>query len=128
MPLLLRGLDLPDNDLRASVIDTLLATTTTTTSNGPDGTAPVAAHAASLVTTMLRNSMAAQMPSVRVRVAALKYLAVLPSVVRYDVLHPQKAMVVRELAKALDDPKRVVRAEAVEARCVLWRESSLCFC
>ena len=52
MPLLLRGLDLPDNDLRASVIDTLLATTTTTTTttNGPDGAAPVASHAASLLT------------------------------------------------------------------------------
>ena len=52
----------------------------------------------------------------RVRVAALRFLAVLPSVVRYDVLHPQKATVVRELAKVLDDPKRAVRQEAVEAR------------
>ena len=48
--------------------------------------------------------------------AALRYLAVLPSVVRYDVLHPQKPTVIRELAKALDDPKRVVRLEAVDAR------------
>jgi hypothetical protein len=53
-----------------------------------------------------------------VRVGALKYLAVLPKIVRYDVLHPQKAMVLRELAKALDDPKRVVRKEAVDARSV----------
>ena len=52
------------------------------------------------------------------RVAALRYLAMLPGVVRYDVLHPQKATVIRELAKALDDPKRAVRVEAVEARCV----------
>lgn len=49
---------------------------------------------------------------------ALKYLAVLPKIVRYDVLHPQKATVLRELAKALDDPKRVVRKEAVDARSV----------
>ena len=49
---------------------------------------------------------------------ALKYLAVLPNIVRYSVLHPQKATVLRELAKALDDPKRAVRKEAVNARSV----------
>lgn len=40
----------------------------------------------------------------------------MPSLVKYDVLHPQKATVLRELAKTLDDPKRAVRKEAVEAR------------
>ena len=54
----------------------------------------------------------------RVRIAALRYLAILPSLVRYDVLHPSKPTVLRELAKALDDPKRAVRKEAVEARYV----------
>ena len=47
---------------------------------------------------------------------ALKYLAALPSVVRYDVLHPYKPTVLRELGKALDDPRRVVRKEAADAR------------
>ena len=42
----------------------------------------------------------------------------LPKIVRYDVLHPQKPMVLRELTKALDDPKRAVRKEAVDARSV----------
>ncbi|KAI0629374.1 ARM repeat-containing protein [Trametes polyzona] len=112
MPLLLRGLDLPDNEIRASVIDTLQAAAT---SNGKDN-ALLAEHASSLVSTMLKNSVVSQMPSARVRVAALRYLATLPSVVRYDVLHPQKATVIRELAKVLDDPKRAVRKEAVEAR------------
>lgn len=37
---------------------------------------------------------------------------------RYDVLHPCKPTVLRELAKVLDDPKRSVRKEAVEARYV----------
>ena len=59
---------------------------------------------------MLRNL------SQRLRIAALRYLAILPSLVRYDVLHPQKALVVRDLAKVLDDPKKAVRKEAVEAR------------
>ena len=135
MPLLLRGLDLPDSEIRAGVIDTLQAAAT----SGDKENSVVSEHAASLVSTMLKNSLVSQMPSVvsplcplypssrvgndllsflpqRVRVAALRYLATLPSVVRYDVLHPQKATVIRELAKALDDPKRMVRSEAVEAR------------
>ncbi|OBZ73673.1 MMS19 nucleotide excision repair [Grifola frondosa] len=112
MPLLLRGLDLPDNDIRASVIDTLLAAA----KSGSDENSVISEHASSLVSTMLKNSMVREMPSVRVRIAALRYLATLPSVVRYDVLHPQKATVIRELAKVLDDPKRSVRKEAVDAR------------
>lgn len=51
-----------------------------------------------------------------VRVAALKYLALLPGTVRYDLLHPYKTRVLKELAKVLDDPKRAVRKEAVIAR------------
>ncbi|KAI0333855.1 ARM repeat-containing protein [Cubamyces sp. BRFM 1775] len=114
MPLLLRGLDLPDNEIRASVIDTLQAAAAS--SGKEKDNALLAEHASSLVATMLKNSMVANMPSVRVRIAALRFLATLPDVIRYDVLHPQKATVVRELAKVLDDPKRAVRKEAVEAR------------
>lgn len=51
--------------------------------------------------------------------SALRYLAVLPSIVRYDVLHPSKALVLRELAKSLDDPVRAVRKEVVDARYVV---------
>ncbi|CAL1714198.1 unnamed protein product [Somion occarium] len=112
MPLLLRGLELPDPEIRANVIDTFLVTA------DPDAKekSAISEHATSLVHTMLKNSMVSQQPSVRLRVSALRYLAKLPSLVRYDVLHPQKATVVRELAKALDDPKKAVRKEAVEAR------------
>lgn len=55
----------------------------------------------------------------KVRVATLKYLALLPDAVRYDFLHPYKPRVLKGLAKALDDPKRAVRKEAVDARFVL---------
>jgi DNA repair/transcription protein MET18/MMS19 len=48
--------------------------------------------------------------------SALRYLALLPSMLRYDVLHPYKAKVLRELANVLDDPRRSVRKEAVAAR------------
>ena len=68
MPLLLRGLDLPDNEIRASVIETLLATapdTSASSSGAKDGAAnSVTAHASSIVTTMLKNSTFAKMPSV----------------------------------------------------------------
>ncbi|KAH9976079.1 Dos2-interacting transcription regulator of RNA-Pol-II-domain-containing protein [Russula compacta] len=120
MPLLLRGLSLPDPTLRAGVIDTLLsaaqadveAGSRTLTSEG----SVVSEHAVSLANAMLQNSTVAEMPDMKVRVGALKYLAILPKVVRYDVLHPHKATVLRKLAKALDDPKRAVRKEAVDAR------------
>jgi hypothetical protein len=61
----------------------------------------------------------------RIRISALRYLGVLPAVVRYAVLHPVKAEVLRELAAALDDPRRGVRREAVDARFVVV-VSSLC--
>ncbi|EPT02988.1 hypothetical protein FOMPIDRAFT_1142982 [Fomitopsis schrenkii] len=116
MPLLLRGLDLPDYEIRASVIDTLLATAEGSSSSATKESSILAEHASSLVSTMLKNSTVKDMPSVRVRISALRFLAVLPSAMRYDVLHPQKAVVLRELAKVLDDPKKAVRKEAVEAR------------
>ncbi|KAI0306124.1 ARM repeat-containing protein [Multifurca ochricompacta] len=126
MPLLLRGLSLPDLTLRAGVIDTLLSAAQVDVDSGlkTDKEASVAAeHAVSLTSVMLQNSTVAEMPDVRVRVGALKYLAVLPKIVRYDVLHPQKATVLRGLAKALDDPKRAVRKEAVDARTTWFRYS-----
>lgn len=55
----------------------------------------------------------------KVRVAALKYLALLPGTVRYDLLHPYKPRVLKDLTKALDDPKRAVRKEAVDVRFAL---------
>ena len=66
MPLLLRGLDLPDTDIRANVIDTLLAAAhadvDADAKHAKEGSV-VAEHAASLTATMLRNTLAASMPS-----------------------------------------------------------------
>ncbi|KAH8075854.1 ARM repeat-containing protein [Cristinia sonorae] len=115
MPLLLRGLDLPDADIRANVIDTFLAASDASSPESKEN-AVISEHATSLVSTMLKNAMVNEMPSARLRIAALRYLALLPSLVRYDVLHAQKAVVIRDLAKVLDDPKKAVRKEAVEAR------------
>jgi DNA repair/transcription protein MET18/MMS19 len=54
MPLLLRGLDLPDVNMRIDVIETLQSATHAT-SGEPVQTA-VSEHAPSLVTAMLKNS------------------------------------------------------------------------
>jgi len=126
MPLLLRGLSLPDPTLRAGVIDTLLSATQADVEAGAKTateSSVVTEHASSLTNIMLQNSAASEIADTKVRVGALKYLAVLPKIVRYSVLHPQKATVLRELAKALDDPKRAVRKEAVYARTSWFRYS-----
>lgn len=119
MPLFLRGLELPDAEIRANVIDTFLAAA----EGDPSEHDLVSEHASTLVTIMLRNCLVEQMPSIRVRTSALRYLGVLPSIVRYNVLHPHKSVVIHELAKAVDDPKRSVRKEAVNTRMVWFKYS-----
>ncbi|KAJ3516937.1 hypothetical protein NLJ89_g807 [Agrocybe chaxingu] len=102
----------PMPDIRCSVIDTFLA--------AAEGETPeknmVSEHSSTLVNAMLRNIRAEKMASTKVRISALRYLGGLPSIVRYDILHPYKPTVLRELAKTLDDPKRSVRKAAVDAR------------
>ncbi|KAI9097045.1 Dos2-interacting transcription regulator of RNA-Pol-II-domain-containing protein [Phlyctochytrium arcticum] len=51
-----------------------------------------------------------------VRVVALKVLGQLSKRISYTVLHPLKPSVVSRLARALDDPKRIVRREAANTR------------
>jgi DNA repair/transcription protein MET18/MMS19 len=67
MPLLLRGLTLPDPTLRAGVIDTLLsaaqADVEAETKTAKEGNI-VSEHAGSLTNAMLRNSAVAEMPDV----------------------------------------------------------------
>ncbi|KAL1745859.1 Dos2-interacting transcription regulator of RNA-Pol-II-domain-containing protein [Schizophyllum fasciatum] len=111
-PLLLRALDLPDHDIRAKVIETLLAI------NNDDAveSSRASEHASTLVSVMLKNCIAATMPEMRVRIAALKYLGILPRILMREVLQRYRATVVKELAKALDDPKKAVRKEAVATR------------
>ena len=65
MPLLLRGLSLPDPALRAGVIDTLLSAAQADEEAGPrtaEEGSFVAEHAVSLTKIMLQNSMNIEMP------------------------------------------------------------------
>ncbi|KAL4065949.1 ARM repeat-containing protein [Scleroderma citrinum] len=112
IPLLICGLDLDDPAIRVDIISTL----SNTIDSATEEMTPLSTYASTLVLVMLKNSSIADMPDPRVRVAALKYLALLPDAIRYDVLHPYKARVLKELGKVLDDPKRVVRKEAVVTR------------
>lgn len=57
----------------------------------------------------------------RVRIAALAALGVFPDAIRYETLNTAKARVIRELGKALDDPLRAVRREAVDTRAKWYR-------
>lgn len=132
MPLLLRGLEVADPEIRWKIIE-IFSNNITTSSDEK----LLSTYASTLVVTMLKNCTVVDMPEhvsdecliilrrssdddvQRVRVAALKYLALLPGAVRYDLLHPYKPRVLKDLAKALDDPKRAVRNEAVDARSVL---------
>jgi len=59
MPLLLRGLSLPDNEIRAGIIDTLIATTDPKSKDND----LVSEYASSLVAVMLKNAKAKDMPS-----------------------------------------------------------------
>ena len=54
----------------------------------------------------------------RAQIAALKFLGSLPEHIRYDILHPQRLTVIRTLGEVIDDPRRAVRLQAVEARYV----------
>jgi DNA repair/transcription protein MET18/MMS19 len=59
MPLLLRGLDLPDAQIRANVIDTLVSAV----GAEPTEHNTLSEHASTLVSTMLKNCIASEMSS-----------------------------------------------------------------
>ncbi|KLO19073.1 ARM repeat-containing protein [Schizopora paradoxa] len=113
---LIRGLDLPDAQIRASIFDTLSTVAETASAEQSDIQGVIAEHAHTLTTVALQNALPKDVTSVSLRVSALKLLGGLPQAVRYDILHPQKPFVLRELGRALDDPKRSVRKEAINAR------------
>lgn len=113
MPYLLRGLDLPDENMRANVIETLLSVAK---DESPSRTDIISEYASTIVAALLRNGDQELTRSPRLRVAALRCLGVFPKTVKYNVLHPQKNLVISQLAKALDDPVRSVRKEAVDTR------------
>ncbi|CAE7224793.1 unnamed protein product [Rhizoctonia solani] len=116
MPILLRGLNLEDAELRINVFETLLQVAKDTAELGATNTGPLAEHAGSLVKASLLNSQRSKEVTPSVQICALQLLGALPGALRYDILHPYKNEVVRKLGSALDDRRRTVRKEAVDSR------------
>ncbi|CAE6417929.1 unnamed protein product [Rhizoctonia solani] len=118
MPILLRGLSLEDTELRINIFETLLQVAKDTADLSATSTGPLAEHVGSLIKAALSNSQFSEETSPSVQICALQLLEILPSALRYDILHPYKNEVTRKLGSALDDRRRAVRKEAVDCRSV----------
>lgn len=103
---------MPDADLKANVIQTLEQAAQVDDATSQE---VIERQAVTIVEALLRCLDVAG-SNERSRMAALRTLAALPDVIRYDVLHPVKATVLRQLGQALDDKRRSVRKEAVDCR------------
>ncbi|KAJ7899361.1 hypothetical protein B0H13DRAFT_2275554 [Mycena leptocephala] len=102
-----RAPQLPDLQIRANAIETLLAASAMGTH-----ASVLAEHAPALVRTLLGYTKATSAPTS----TGPHHVPALLGGATYAVLHPCKPEVLRELGDALDDPKRGVRREAVDAR------------
>jgi DNA repair/transcription protein MET18/MMS19 len=107
-------MQLPDAELRANVAEVFA----TIAANDALASTALTEHATTLVKALLATSVptSGETSSIRLRIASLHALAAIPAAVRYDILHPMKPIVLTQLGKAVDDRKRSVRKEAVEAR------------
>ncbi|KAG8920842.1 hypothetical protein FRC00_009452, partial [Tulasnella sp. 408] len=113
MPLFILGLDLPEVEMRANVIEALV---TLASETDPSQAGALSEHVSTVINALIKNALPAEMTSTRLRVAALKCLGILPQAVSYERLHPYKSNVLRQIGRALDDRNRSVRKVAVDAR------------
>ncbi|GAA5902120.1 hypothetical protein JCM8208_002481 [Rhodotorula glutinis] len=114
VPLLITSLDLPDAALRANVLDalsTLVAEVPAELDNAISGIVAKVLRGLSGETATAQGRAA-----VHLRLSSLAFLSVLPAHIPYLSLHGQKATVLKELGRAIDDPRRDVRRAAVDAR------------
>ncbi|KNE73302.1 hypothetical protein AMAG_17470 [Allomyces macrogynus ATCC 38327] len=111
VPLLLQSLA-PGAAQDDELVRTALATFTMMVHDAPQ---VVTDHLTSLLPHLMRLSTPAGAKSMHVRIAALQCLGELAAL-KYAALHPVKGTVLKGLGQALDDPKRMVRREAVNCR------------
>ena len=110
MPILLSGLASEDGKTKFTSIRAILGL-------GYEGKDVLSEHLSTLVPALLAAlSVSAKENTVRVRVAALRLLGSLVDILRRDQIQPVRQRTIDGLAIALDDPKRIVRKEAVSAR------------
>lgn len=79
----------------------------------PNAQSIIVQHLGSFIHALLRLTC---FPVVDIRLLALKGLLTLAQKGKFDILSPFRPSVVKELASALDDKKRIVRKQAVDCR------------
>ena len=109
VPLMLQSLSLSSAVLRANTINTLYVMTM----ESPEIVAP---YAEKMIPILLKQIEVTQSNPVSVRIASLRCMAIIPTHLTFSTIEPLQKTVIRGLAKALDDPKRTVRKEAVDCR------------
>ncbi|KAL9586270.1 MAG: hypothetical protein Q9203_003925 [Teloschistes exilis] len=111
LPLLLQSLDLPDQDVKAATIDSLIVVC-------QESPKAVEGHAQSLTARLSQAAADSKKDTAKVRFKALRCLQIFPGRgrVKESVLLPLKATIIRGVLPSLDDPKRHVRKAAVECR------------
>ncbi|WVF68679.1 hypothetical protein IAT40_003451 [Kwoniella sp. CBS 6097] len=122
LPLILRSLSLPDPHQRTNAITTLTSILETA-SDSKEIDKAIHVKAVDMVQSLTKSALLeADVPSSpKVRTAALVALSLFPDVIRFEALHTQKSIVIKQLGRALDDPLRAVRKEAVECRAKWYR-------
>ncbi|GAA5981336.1 hypothetical protein JCM11641_005289 [Rhodosporidiobolus odoratus] len=114
LPLLITSLDLPDPLLRANVVDALSVLVKEVPTDVENSIGSVVAKVLKGLTSEV--GQGAGRGAVNLRLSSLDFLGTLPSHVPYLTLHSQKATILKELGKAVDDPRRDVRRSAVDCR------------
>lgn len=107
LPLFIRSLDQENPLMYLSTLETLHGLIS-------EASEVVAQQVTSMIPALLRLSQ--YKANMKVRIAALKCIKSLTKLSSHYVL-PYKSEVIKKLAVSLDDRKRLVRKEAVEARC-----------
>ncbi|WVR08275.1 hypothetical protein IAU60_005322 [Kwoniella sp. DSM 27419] len=117
LPLILRSLSLSDPSQRVNAVTTLTSILETA-SDSKEVDRAIHAQADVMVESLLQSALIQHgtPTSSKVRTSALVALSTFPDVVRFEALHNHKATTIKQLGKALDDPLRAVRKEAVECR------------
>jgi DNA repair/transcription protein MET18/MMS19 len=109
LPLLLQSLDLQDPSVKAATIQSL----TVISQESPEA---VEGHISTLVSRLLTSASDPKLSASSVRHNALQCLRIFPGRIKDSTLLPYKNTVTGGLLTVLDDPKRLVRKEAVECR------------
>ena len=109
LPLLLQSLNLPSPVLRANALNTLYVMVI----ESPEIVSP---HLETMIPILTSQITISPSNPPKVRIAALRCLAILPSQLNFTAVDPFQKMVIRAIGGVLDDPKRVVRKEAVDCR------------